>query len=198
MTWNAKPPMLYSPKMHFGRKTENSVNSAQGLRSRSWYARGICQKRGLTVRVSALVLSMAVVLEGAGLAQEPIALPEDFQLQVLDERGADAKAEVNKRGIGKKSKVRVKLRDKHELKGHITQIDEYSFELRVEPEWRDDIQVSRGTLLRIPYADVEKIRGPKSRPAKIAADVGMVVAAVTILAAIAVLKWNRSKHGCWS
>jgi hypothetical protein len=142
-----------------------------------------------------LILSIVVVLEGTGLAQEPIELPEDSQLQVLDERAAEAKAEINKRGIGKTSKVRVKLRDKHELKGRITQIDEYSFELRIEPEWRDDIQVSRGTLLRVPYADVEKIRGPKSRPAKIAADVGMVIAAVAILAAIVVLKWSRCKHG---
>ena len=146
------------------------------------------------VRASALILTVVIGLRGTGFAQEPFQFPEDSRLQVLDEKAANAKAEVIKRGVGKKSKVRVKLRDKHELKGHITQIDEYAFQLRIEPEWLDDIQISRGTLLKIPYAEVEKVRGPKWRPAKIATDIGIMVAAVTALAAIAYLKLNRCRH----
>src|SRR5262252_5373012 len=99
------------------------------------------------VRVVALTMSVAIGLEATGLAQEPLVLPEDFQLQLRDERAARVKVEVGKRGVGKKSKVRVKLRDKRELKGHITQIDEYSFELLVEPEWLDDMEIPRGTTL---------------------------------------------------
>lgn len=148
----------------------------------------------LTIKLTAVILTVSMMLDGTGAAQEIISIPEDLPTQVLDGKALKAKAEVTTRGVGEKSKVRVKLRDKHELKGHITQIGEYSFQLRIEPEWLDDIQVSRGTLLRIAYAEVEKVRGPKWRPAKVATDVGIVAGVVALLAGIVYLKANKCKY----
>ena len=46
-----------------------------------------------------------------------------------DERATSAKNEVQKRGIGKRSKVKVTLRDRTEIKGYISQIDADSFQV---------------------------------------------------------------------
>src|ERR1044071_2871279 len=81
----------------------------------------------------ALVLIIAMTLDGKGVAQEIISVPEEFPIQVLDEKALRAKAEVTRRGVGKISRVRVKMRDKHQLTGQIILIEEYSFQLRVEP-----------------------------------------------------------------
>jgi hypothetical protein len=152
----------------------------------------------LTIKLTAMILTVSMALGETGAAQQIISVPEDFPRQVLDEKALKAKAEVTTRGVGEKSKVRVKLRDKHELKGHITQIDEYSFQLQVEPDWLDDLKPAKGALLRISYNEVEKIAGAKSRPAKVATRVGTVfavVGAVVLLAALVVLKADRCRRG---
>src|SRR5262249_20356103 len=149
-----------------------------------------------TARISALILTIAMALDGTGVAPELITVPEDFPRLVLDEKAVKAKAEVSKRGVGDKSRIRVKMRDKHQLTGRITQIDEYSFQLQVEPTFLDDLEPAKGTVLKIPYAEVEKIRGARSHPANALIGVGVVVAGVAILAAILVLHINRCKHGC--
>ena len=99
-----------------------------------------------------------------------------------------------RRGVGEKSKVRVKMRDKHQLTGRIIQIDESSFQLQAEPTFLDDLEPAKGALLRIPYADVEKIRGARSHPANVAIGVITVVGAVALLAAIVVLKADRCRR----
>ena len=151
----------------------------------------------MTVRVSALILTISLALDGTGIAQEVITVPENYLTQVLDEKAAKVKAEITRRGVGEKSKIRVKMRDKHQLTGRIIQIAEYSFQLRVEPTFLDDLEPTKGTVLRIPYAEVEKVRGARSRPANAAIGVLTVVAAVAILAAIVVLKADRCRRsGC--
>jgi len=145
----------------------------------------------LMVKVSALVLTIAMTLDGTGVTQEVISVPEDFPKQLLDEKAVKAKAEVSKRGVGKKSKVRVKMRDKHGLTGRIIQIDECSFQLRVEPTFLDDMEPSKGTVLRIPYSEVEKIRGARSRPANTALSVAAVAGLVALLAGILILRAKR-------
>src|SRR5215470_2321380 len=87
----------------------------------------------MAARISTLILTIAMTLDGTGVAQEVISVPENFPTQVLDEKGVKAPAEVTKRGVREKSKVRVKMRDKHQLTGRIIQFDEYSFQLQVEP-----------------------------------------------------------------
>jgi len=150
-----------------------------------------------TMRFLALILTIAMALDGTGVAQEVIeviTVPGDFQAQVLDEKAAKAKAEVIRRGLGEKSKVRVKMRDKHQFTGRISRIDENSFQLQVEPAFLDDLEPAKGTVLRLPYSEVEKIRGARSRPANVALGVGAVVAVVVVLAADIVLKAARCSH----
>ena len=148
----------------------------------------------LTVKLSALILTIAMGLEGTGVAQDIISVPEDFRTQVLDDKALKAKAQVTRRGVGEKSKVRVKMRDKHQFTGRITQIDEHSFQLRVEPTFLDDLEPAKGTVLRIPYSEVEKIRSARSRPANVALSIGAVVAVVVMLAAVLVLKASSCSH----
>lgn len=108
-------------------------------------------------------------------------------------RVAGIKAEITRRGVGEKSRVRVKLRNKLQFKGHITQIEEDRFQLQIEPGWLD-ADTSKDRLVEIHYADVEKIRGPQSRAAKMGTGVGLTVAAIAVVAAIItleVLKYNR-------
>jgi hypothetical protein len=148
----------------------------------------------LTVKFSALILTIAMGLEGTGAAQEIISAPEEFAAQALDAKAAKAKAEVTRRGVGEKSKIRVKLRDKHELKGRITRIDEDSFQIQIEPDWLDEPSL-KGSLITLPYMEVEKVRGARSRGANIGIGIGMVAAAVAILVAVALLKYDRCKRG---
>jgi len=148
----------------------------------------------LPAKVSALILTIAMALEGTGIAQEVITVPGDFQAQVLDDKAAKAKAEVTRRGTGEKSKVRVKLRDKHEWKGHITQIDDDSFELQIDPDWLDTLPI-KDRRVTIRYAKVEKIRGARPRAATVGIAIGMTVATVAILVALVVLKFDRCRRG---
>jgi hypothetical protein len=147
------------------------------------------------MKFSALVLAITLGFDGSGFGQEPIDLPERSPMQVLDEKATKAKAEVTRRGVGAKSKVRVKMRDKHKLTGNIVQIDERSFQLQVEPTFLDDPEPAKGTVLRIPYSEVEKIRGARSRPANVGIGIGIGIAAVAILAAIAFLRYDRCSRG---
>ncbi len=91
-------------------------------------------------------------------------------------QAARIKAEVQKRGVGEKSRVRVRLRNKAEVKGYISKIEDTSFEV-------SDKKIGQATT--IPYAEVEKVRGSGlSKGAKIALIVGAAV--VVTAAAIAI------------
>lgn len=83
------------------------------------------------------------------------------------------KAQVQKRGAGEKSKVRVTLGNGTVVKGYISKIDESSF----------DVNASKtGQATSISYADVQKIQGPGlSTGVKVAI---VVVVAVAVVATI--------------
>src|SRR5713226_3443391 len=66
---------------------------------------------------------------------------------------AKVKTGVQKRGIGDKSRVRVRLRNKAEVKGYISKIEDASFEVTDK---------STGRATTIPYADVEKERAEEA------------------------------------
>jgi hypothetical protein len=150
------------------------------------------------MRVSALVLAIAVGLNGAGLAQQPIEPPKNPLMQIPDRKAIRARAEVTRRGVGEKSRVRVKMRRyKLELKGYITQIDEDSFQLQIGPD-RLETGKAKQRLVTIRYAEVEKVGGPRSRAANIGIKVGMTVAISALVVALVVLKADRcSRHNCW-
>ena len=83
------------------------------------------------------------------------------------------KAEVEKRGTGEKSRVRVRFRNKPEVKGYISKIEDSSFDVT------DKIS---GQATRISYADAEKVQGPGlSKGAKIGIIVGVGVAIVVVV-----------------
>lgn len=104
------------------------------------------------------------------------------------------KAEVAKRGVSEKARVRVKFREGHELKGYITRIEEDSFELQTEPDKLDPLP-AKERLLAISYADVVRIRGQRSRAAKLGVDVGGTILFVAIVAGLllAIIKYNHEQ-----
>jgi hypothetical protein len=68
-----------------------------------------------------LILAFVLALEGAAVARDmtPVADGEGNQTQETPQ-ATKLKAEVQKRGTGEKSRVRVTLRNGTELRGHIS------------------------------------------------------------------------------
>ena len=90
------------------------------------------------------------------------------------------KAEVQKRGIGKQSRLKVTLRDQTEVKGYVSQIGDASFQI-TNPKTQD--------VTTIAYADVKKVRRPGlSRSVGTAIVVGVAAAALLILLAFSLPK----------
>ncbi|HKV78638.1 MAG TPA: hypothetical protein VJP02_10880 [Candidatus Sulfotelmatobacter sp.] len=83
------------------------------------------------------------------------------------------KAEVQKRGIGEKSRVKVRLRNKGQVKGYISKIEDESFEVT------DKIT---GQATKIAYADADRVQGAGlSKGAKIGIIIGVGVAIVVVV-----------------
>jgi hypothetical protein len=109
-------------------------------------------------------------------SQGPIGGGEDRQ-RFKDERVAKAQNEVQKRGIGKRSRVRVTLQDQTEIKGYISQIDADSFQVTDKKS---------GQVRTIAYEDAMKIRRDGlSTGAKIAITAGAVAGTMITLGLIA-------------
>jgi hypothetical protein len=93
--------------------------------------------------------------------------------------------EVQKRGAGEKSRVKIKLSNGTEVKGYISKIDESSFEVT-------DKKTTQTTT--ISYSQVQKIQGPGlSKVEKIGIGVGVAVAVVVIIVVIAWVQFDHSK-----
>jgi len=139
-----------------------------------------------------LVMALAVSVMNEGL--ETKAYAENARAQAPDQKkAAKIKAEVVKRGVGEKSRVRVKFRDGHERKGYITRIEEDSFELQTDPDKLDPLP-AKERLITISNADVIKIQGSQTRAAKIGVEVGetiLVVAIVAGLIFLAIIKYHH-------
>ena len=94
------------------------------------------------------------------------------------------KMAIQQRGMGEKAKVKVRLRDKTERKGYISQIDESSFQLTDQ---------KTGQTATIAYDSVEKVRGPGlAKATKIVIFVGVGVAAAAIILGVLAAKLNHS------
>jgi len=99
---------------------------------------------------------------------------DDNQAQELPQTSS-LKAEVQKRGTGEKSGVRVTLRNGIQLKGHVTKIEDTFFE----------VTDRKGNVTHIPYAEAQKVQGPGlSKGAKIGIVAGVVVAITAIVFAV--------------
>jgi small nuclear ribonucleoprotein (snRNP)-like protein len=146
--------------------------------------RRLTMQRRTTIQISAFVLAIVVVFNSARPALLALELPEGVPAESAEQKkAARAKVEVTRRGVGHKARVRVKLQDKHELKGVITHIDEDSFQVLVDADGLDP-QSAQDRLITIRYSEVEKVRGPRSRAASIAIGVGMTIATIAALAVI--------------
>jgi len=127
-------------------------------------------------------MKLAALFLVIALATNSIALPArqatEAPNQTSDSKNAaKVKAEVQKRGIGKQSRLKVTLRDQTEVKGYVSQIGDASFQI-TNPKTQD--------VTTIAYADVKKVRRPGlSRSVGIAIGIGV---AVVILLAISLPK----------
>jgi hypothetical protein len=143
---------------------------------------------------SALLLAIALLVHSAAPALRALEPPKGSAAESSEQRKvAKVKAEVARRGVGEKARVRVKLRDKHELKGRITQIDDDSFQLLVDQDGVD-AQSAQSRLITIQYADVEKFRGPRALVTSIAMGIGLTVTALAILAGIVIVEAHKHDH----
>ena len=119
------------------------------------------------------------VLLVAVLVFNSVAVPQATQTQRASP-AAKVKTEVQKRGIGEKSRVKVRLRNKAEVKGYISKIEDASF---------DVIDKKTGRAITIPYADVERVQGVGlSKGAKIGIIVGAAVVTVAVVIAVGVCR----------
>jgi hypothetical protein len=115
------------------------------------------------MRTLSLLLIALLVFSSTGSAAQ---MAENSQ-------AAKIKAQVQKRGAGEKSKVRVTLGSGTVVKGYIGKIEESSFEV-------DGNKTGQATS--IAYTDVQRIQGPGlSRGAKITI---AVVVGVAVVAAV--------------
>lgn len=137
-------------------------------------------------------LAMTLAINGICERVEAQATAENATAQTSEQKkAARIKAEVAKRGVG--GKVRVKFRDGHEIKGHITLIEEDSFELQMDPDKLDPLPGKQRAII-IAYADVTKIKGPQRRAAQIGVNVGETILFVAIVAGLiflAIVKYNH-------
>jgi hypothetical protein len=110
----------------------------------------------------------------------PTSGPTQIQTQETPQ-AAKVKAQVQKRGIGEKSRVKAKLANEAEVKGYISKIEEASFAVT-------DKKTGQTTTML--YADVQKIQGPGlSKGGKIVIVVG--VGAFIVLAALGLYVRSR-------
>ena len=139
-------------------------------------------------------LAVALAISCTNSASEGQVSAESVTAQTPEQKkAAKIKAEVARRGVGDKARVRVKFRDGHELKGYITRIEEDSFELQTDPDKLDPLPPPE-RLITISYADVAKIRGSRTRAAAIGINVGETILFVAIVAGLiflAIIKYNQ-------
>ena len=128
------------------------------------------------------IACLLVLVMGSPLSmwsQSQVANPTEAQAKKLVEGdpASKAKREVEKRGAGERSRVRVTLRNQSEVKGYISQIDTDTFQVTGKKS---------GRVTTIAYQDVAGIRGGgMSTVAKIAITAGVVAGAMIGLGLLA-------------
>jgi len=127
------------------------------------------------MRIFSLLLVASLVFTSTAFADQAALASEPQQGQAAETpQVAKIKAQVQKRGAGEKSKVRVTLANGTMVKGYISKIEDSSFEVNGS---------KTGQATSISYTDVQKIQGPGlSTGVKVAigVSVGLAVAAAVI------------------
>jgi predicted extracellular nuclease len=118
------------------------------------------------MRTASLLLVALLIFSSAGFAAQTTQSPQAVRI----------KAQIQKRGAGEKSKVRVTLGSGTMVKGYISNIEETSF----------DVTGSKpGQATSVSYVDVQKIQGPGlSTGAKVGIGVAIGVAIAAVVIAI--------------
>ncbi len=124
------------------------------------------------------VLILAILVINLSLCDAAFANP-------IKEKGAaklaaKVKANIIKLGVGRNSRVEVKLLDKTKLKGYVGEIKENSFVV---------VDDATGAATEVPYSQAKQVKGNNlSTGVKIAIGVGIAVAIIYILVISGVLR----------
>jgi hypothetical protein len=137
----------------------------------------------ISMKTISICLVAVLVLNTYGLAYP--AEPRSDAQGVRNAQPADKiKAEIERRGTGEKSRVKVRLRDKTEVKGYISQIDAASFQVTDE---------KTGKVATIGYGNVERVGGRgMSRNTKLVIFIGVGIAAAGIILGVLAAALNHS------
>jgi hypothetical protein len=121
------------------------------------------------MKVISFSLAVVLLLQGLVYSQDvqpAVEPPPASNLQLAEK----ARMDVQKRGVGEKSRVTVRLRDRTEVKGYISQVEADTFQVT---DWKS------GQVTTVAYQDVTRIRGGGiSTGAKIAIGAGVVAGAM--------------------
>ena len=130
------------------------------------------------MKTIAWLLVAVLTLNGTRSASQTLALAAASETQAnATKQATTAKAEVQRRGVGEKSRVRVRLTDGTEVKGYISKVDTDSFEITDRKS---------GKITSIAYADASEVhRQGMSKTTKILIAVGSVAAFIGIATALA-------------
>jgi Flp pilus assembly protein TadB len=106
-------------------------------------------------------------------SQSQVAGPSEVQKLLEDQQSAKAKDEVQRRGAGERSRVKVTLRNTTEVKGYISRIDADSFQVTDRKS---------GHVTTVAYQNVTGVHGGggMSSGAKIALATGIGAAVIVV------------------
>jgi len=117
-----------------------------------------------------------------------VAYAQDLQPAVEQSQGSNpqlaekARMEIQKRGVREKSRVRIRIRDRNEVKGYISQIEADTFQVT---------DSKTGKVTTIAYDTVDRVRGGGlSKSSKIAIGIGVGAAVAVIVFALVVASWH--------
>lgn len=121
------------------------------------------------MKIISFSLAVVLVLQGFAYSQDP--RPAVEQSPASNPQLAEkARIKIQKRGVGEKSRVTLRLRDRTEVKGYISQIEADTFQVT---DWKS------GQVTTVAYQDVTRIRGGgMSTGAKVAIGAGVVAGAM--------------------
>jgi len=135
-------------------------------------------------RLVAYLLTLVMSLPISLWSQSQVANPTEVQEKKLleGEPAAKAKGEVQKRGTGERSRVRVTLRNQSEVRGYISQIEADTFQVT---------DSKTGKVTTIAYDTVDRVRGGGlSKGSKIAIGIGVGAAVAVTVFALVVASWH--------
>jgi hypothetical protein len=133
------------------------------------------------MKMISFAVAVVLVLNAYGLAY-PAEPPQDALGAQTGTQAERIRMDIQKRGVGEKSRVKIRLGDKTEVKGYISQIDVTSFQVTDK---------KTGRVSTIHYGTVDTVSGGGlSRGSKIAIGVGVGVAACFTVFALIVASWH--------